>query len=357
MINYLNLGADKQLNEIVMAGSHDAAITQGSANAQTQDLDIYDQAAAGVRIFDIRITGAVVKKGGESDVLALKAYHGPGGKSTKTGVDLRTGESTDMKVKSLSGGTYGMTLSKILADASKFVQKETSEFLILKFDKCDNWGLIAEACVEMLGDRICKLRGNLNLRKLSELRGKVVVLFSEKGRQAVGWPDAAARGILAFQNLKSGGAFDRNFDGLQYFGKGGTSVAKPFGKTQQNVDNQAKLMKKGVRTSPDVMGMMYWTTTGVFESIKERNDAMWTKVKKDSLRKLWTQGLYESIQERIGATIDGKAHSNGPVLKAFMPNFVMVDFADEDKCETIFDLNTVASVDLTDAATVLAPIG
>ncbi len=353
MVTYYTLGSDKQLNEIVMAGSHDAAITQGSANAQTQDLDIHDQAMAGVRIFDIRITGTVVKKGGGGDVLALKAYHGPGGKSNKTGVDLRTGQATDMKVKSLSGGTYGMTLSKILNDASKFVQQQTEEFVILKFDKCDNWGLIAEACTDILGNRICTLPGNLNLRKLSELKGQVIVLFSEKGRKEVGWPDATKRGILAFQNLKSGGSFDRNFDGLQYFGKGGTSVARPFGKIGQNESKQAKLMKKGVRTSPDVMGMMYWTTTGVFESIKERDATMWTKVKKQSLRKLWTQGLYESITERIGAVIDGKAHANGPVLKAFMPNFVMIDFASEDKCETIFDLNTVASVDLTDVATVL----
>lgn len=353
MVTYYKLGSDKQLNEIVMAGSHDAAITQGSANAQTQDLDIFDQALAGVRIFDIRITGSVVKKGGGGEVLALKAYHGPGGKSTKSGVDLRTGQATDMKVKSLSGGTYGMTLSKILNDASKFVQTYREEFLILKFDKCDNWGMIAEACVDILGERICTLKGNLNLRKLSELKGQVIVLFPKKGLTELGWKEAHKRGILGFENLKSGGTFNPDFNGLQYFGKGGTSIAKPFGKIGQNVSKQAKLMKKGVRTSPDVMGMMYWTTTGVFESIKERDATMWTKVKKDSLRKLWTKGLYESISERIGAVLDGKAHCNGPVLKAFMPNFVMIDFASEDKCETIFDLNTVASVDLTDVATVL----
>jgi hypothetical protein len=262
-----------------------------------------------------------------------------------------------MKVKSLSGGTYGMTLTKLLADAARFVQQHTTEFLILKFDKCDNWGHIAQACVDMIDDHLFKQPGNLNRRRLSEVKGKVVVLFSEKGRQAVGWPNSAARGILAFQNLKSGGAFDRNFDGLQYFGKGGTSVVRPFGKTAQNIDKQRKLMKKGVGTGPDVMGMMYWTTTGIFESIRARNDRMWTKVKKQSLRKLWTQGLYESIQERMGAILDGTAHSSGPVLKAFMPNFVMIDFADADKCKTIYDLNTVASVDLTDVATVMAPLG
>jgi len=45
MIKYSELGADKRLNEIVMAGSHDAGITSGAANAKTQSLEcrtIYD---------------------------------------------------------------------------------------------------------------------------------------------------------------------------------------------------------------------------------------------------------------------------------------------------------------------------
>ena len=35
MIHYANLGLDKQLNQIVFAGSHDAGIDEGDANAQT----------------------------------------------------------------------------------------------------------------------------------------------------------------------------------------------------------------------------------------------------------------------------------------------------------------------------------
>eukprot|EP01032_Pedospumella_encystans_P024251 gene24251-27433_t len=85
MISYYDLGPDKKLNEVVMAGSHDAAVTMGDANTQTQDLDIFDQAVAGARLFDIRITGAVVKKGGADKVVALKAYHGKGPESKTTG--------------------------------------------------------------------------------------------------------------------------------------------------------------------------------------------------------------------------------------------------------------------------------
>ena len=52
MIKYADLGATKQLSEIVFAGSHEAGITSGGGNAQTQDLDIGGQARAGARSFD-----------------------------------------------------------------------------------------------------------------------------------------------------------------------------------------------------------------------------------------------------------------------------------------------------------------
>ncbi len=57
MIKYYDLGSNKQLNRIVMAGSHDAGMNRGANNVKTQSLDIYNQAKSGVRIFDIRITG------------------------------------------------------------------------------------------------------------------------------------------------------------------------------------------------------------------------------------------------------------------------------------------------------------
>jgi hypothetical protein len=342
MVTYYQLGGAKQLNEIVMAGSHDAAITQGSGNAQTQDLDIYRQAGAGVRIFDIRITGAIVKSGGAGDVGSLKAYHGTnlkvfGGKETV--VDLRSNQAGQMKIKPMKLGTYGIALSKILSDAAKFVQEETSEFLILKFDKCDNWPQIAQACVEVLGDNICKLRGNLNTRTLSELRGKVIVLFSVKGREATGWADAASRGILAFENMTGGGAYNRHFDGLQYFGKGGTNAfafwRSDKAKMKENMEKQAKLMQKGAATDPKVLGMMYWTSTGLRQSIESRNDFMWNDENLVKLNDLWAS--------RVPKNVDRTASSAGPLLKEFMPNFVMIDFASPERCEKIYDLNLLAS--------------
>ena len=60
MIKYIDLGKDIQLNQIVLAGSHDAGITEGGKNIKTQDLDILGQARSGVRFFDLRVVARTV---------------------------------------------------------------------------------------------------------------------------------------------------------------------------------------------------------------------------------------------------------------------------------------------------------
>ncbi|HTE40376.1 MAG TPA: hypothetical protein VK629_06095 [Steroidobacteraceae bacterium] len=355
MISYYELGPSKKLNEIVMAGSHDAGITAGGGNVKTQDLDIYDQAKAGVRVFDIRITGAIVKQGAAGPVVALKAYHGGSGKSKVEGTDLRTGQATNMKVKSMSlagvtTGEYGMTLSKILGDAQKFVRENASEFLILKFDKCHNWLQIAEACVSILGAAIYKNGGNLNKKTLRDLAGKVIVLFTAEGIEAVHHLYGVPQGIMAVQNIYGGkAAYSENYHGLQYFGKGGTKVTKPFKKQSQNVKKQSKIMAEAGGGNQNVMGMMYWTTTGIFESIKKRNNGMWAKPNVAKLQSMWDNGLNNAIMSRVNtvAKIDGFA--GGHIFKSFMPNIVMIDFADDEKCRQIFELNTTPVTFLVDA--------
>jgi hypothetical protein len=356
MITYYELGPNKRLNEIVMAGSHDAGITSGGGNVKTQDLDIYDQAKAGVRVFDVRITGAVVKQGAAGPVVALKAYHGGSTKSTVHGTDLRTGQATDMKVKSMSlagvtTGEYGMSLSKILNDAQKFVREQGTEFLILKFDKCHNWLQIAEACVNLLGDKIYKSGGNLNKKTLRDLQGKVIVLFTSEGIDAVHHLYGVPQGILGVKNLygKDGGVYSENYHGLQYFGKGGTSISKPFGKQKQNIKKQSKIQAAGGGGNQNVIGMMYWTTTGIFESIKKRNVGMWTKPNVAKLQNMWDNGLNNAIMSRVNAVAKIDGFAGGHIFKSYMPNIVMIDFADDDKCRQIFELNTTPVTFLVDA--------
>jgi len=315
-MRYIELGAHKQLNEIVFAGSHDAGITGGSRNEKTQSLDIAGQAAAGVRLFDLRIGAAASGSSNGTKTAELRAFHGGLKHEQKT--RLIGGQTQVIDRNKLKYGTWGLGLEGMLEDARRFVSgKHSSEFLILKFDKCSNWPLIAETCVRVLGPCIYTGTGNLNTKTLGQLA---------------------------------------LFDGMQYFGKGGTSVAKPFGKIGQNVSKQSKLMRAGGGEDPNVMGMMYWTTTGLFESIKDRNDTMWTATKVDALKNLWTSGLSESIESRLADYVDPTSHAYGTVLKAFMPNIVMIDFADPKKCQTIYALNQAAATSLTNAAQTVADI-
>jgi hypothetical protein len=76
------------------------------------------------------------------------------------------------------------------------------------------------------------------------------------------------------------------------------------------------------------------------ESIKDRNTGMWSPPNVARLKNMWEGGLESSIESRNNTfrKIDG--FDSGATLKAFMPNFVMIDFADADKCKHILELNT-----------------
>jgi len=363
MIQYSNLGSDKQLNEIVIAGSHDAGITSGGGNAQTQNLDIRAQAAAGIRMFDLRVaafsTGA--KTGGVKEV-GLHAFHADGSLQTK---ETKTRYVTDQdrvqdvtRVKLKYGqGAIGEGLGKMLADARGFVETYSSEFLILKFDKCSDWRLIAETCVDGLGDTIYTDGGNLNKKTLRDLAGKVIVVVTDMSEIPVGYRGAG--GILNIKNLygKNGpsGGYQEDYQGLQYFGKGGTSVNPKkmkwtqSGKIKENVEKQTVILDRKGDGNPDVMGMMYWTSTGLLENIKDRNKEMWKPKKVAALNRMWKSGLEDSINSRLTQAIDPTSYSSGGLLKAFMPNIVMIDFADPSKCQTIYELNFIAATSIIDA--------
>lgn len=354
MIKYAKLGSHLPLNELVMAGSHDAGITEGGKNAQTQDRDIFGQAIAGVRIFDVRVAAQVVKAPGGGKQVEIRAIHADkkvqvGGKFTGA-VGGVLGQK-DVKTTAIFGGmgTYGETLTKMLADARRFVTTFTSEFLILKFDKSSNWPVIAEACVGILGDCIYKGNGLLNTVEIGHLAGKVIVLFTPSGfREAMGAGYGNTRGILEVVNLYSTPAVGDGFVGMTYFGKGGTNPFKGWGKFKDNQKKQAKLMAKAGNSDPQVMGMMYWTTTGLKESIFKRDEKMWSTPNQQKLKALWAGGMKLNYTDRLGGT-DVQQPGHAQTLKAFMPNFVMIDFADPFKCKTIYELNEMSPTEMSRA--------
>jgi hypothetical protein len=358
----------------VFAGSHDAAVTGGDINVKTQSLDIAGQATCGVRLFDIRIGAEVVKSGDAGKVAQLKAYHGQGGTKSKPVIDLRTGTAQTMEVQKLWAGAFGLSLTKILTDAKNFVTVNPTEFLILKFDHCSNWSQIARACQDIVGlpdtagGRLYAL-GNLNIKRLRDLQGRVICAFAANGYKTLGATERL--GIAPITNLyKPPSGYRKDADGLQYWGKGGTNAlnGKGFeGKIKENVEKQSKILAKaatGIKAKrsllkpwkvtpgcsaadPDALGMMYWTTTGLKKSIEERNDAMWAAKNRVGLSSIWMEGLHSYVDEAVPANVDLGAPSAGATIKHFMPNVVMIDFASEEKCKHIFSLNSLAAVEIS----------
>lgn len=348
MAEYYRLGGGKQLNEIVMAGSHDAGITQGKGNAQTQDLNIYRQARAGVRLFDIRVAGAMHRRDGHNYV-KIRAFHGSPSEQEvhKRVVGLEGKRDVVQSVMKL--GTWGQSLVKMLRDAKKFVERKPDEFLILKFDKSYNPDLVAEQCEEELDDVIYKGAGNLNTKTLDELKGKVVVVFMESMWDQLRREFKDRKWALPIKNLFSGGSYDHEYDGLQYHGKGGTKLSTPGAKKsiRENVRKQIDRIQGGLAGNPNVMGMMYWTTTGLVGDIQARNEAMWKPKNRSKMARMWRAGLGVATVERLPANIDPADHAAGAFLKRFLPNFIMIDFANRDRCDEIFNLNYAAPTELT----------
>ncbi|HEX3623898.1 MAG TPA: hypothetical protein VH280_00580 [Verrucomicrobiae bacterium] len=350
---YKNLGGSKRLQEIVFAGSHDASITDKSDSAaQTQDLDVGGQADAGVRLFDIRILAKKDSGGGAS----LVGYHGSGGgKSTSQFASQHTGKTQNVTTNSkMSYGVTGEKLSKMLNQAKAFVEK-TGEFLIFKFDKSTNYKLIADYCIKLLGDNIYKPIG-LEFSKLSldNLSKKVVCVFNDKALKEMK-PYTTKDGILGFRSLKGKdgmGVYEKDYPGLQYYGKGGTAWWKVYQtnkmKMKDNEGIQKKMLLAMARQEDDfaanVLGMMYWTSTGFTSSIRDRNEnVMWGATGITRMGELWRQGLESSISTQLQRDQIKVLEFKGVKrMKAYFPNIIMIDFADEDKCKTIYDLNTVA---------------
>jgi hypothetical protein len=354
-IKYYDLGANLQLNQIVMAGTHDAGITMGDDNAKTQDLDIGGQANAGVRIFDLRV--AAYRHAGKA---VFETFHGPR-ETLKPFVKPRkidggTEKEYDLKLSRQLFGTRGEALDDILNQSLEFIGNNGTEFLLLKFDKCDNWQALADQIKLKLegSDTLFRYPINLNTATLEQLKGKIIPLFMKKGYDELDTKTQAYSGIMPIRNLyKTTNVYERTYSGIQYLGKGGTDInTSNFSeKITENLKKQSKIMKQGREgikhiISPDVapadpqlMGMAYWTTTGAFKSIKERDAEMWTDPNLERFYAMWKECLHSNLRMRLQAMRMNPNQLLACYLKRFIPNFIMIDFADSDRCKKIYQLN------------------
>ncbi len=73
---------------------------------------------------------------------------------------------------------------------------------------------------------------------------------------------------------------------------------------------------------------------------------MWDPPNIEKMKKLWVSGLSDIIEYRNPLTLPPNSPLVGPTRKRFMPNIVMIDFADQEKGQTIRDLNDLSTHDL-----------
>ncbi|EIL95462.1 hypothetical protein UUC_18224, partial [Rhodanobacter denitrificans] len=84
--------------------------------------------------------------------------------------------------------------------------------------------------------------------------------------------------------------------------------------------------------------------TGVVRSIKGRDKKAWTTSGKQQLKQLWTEGGYNYMSNSVPEAFPLDSHATN--FQIYLPNFVMVDFADENKGQTIYDLNRLSRADI-----------
>ena len=136
------------------------------------------QANADVRIFDIRI------------------------KATPIGMATYYGNAKLDPAEKHKRGAYGEGLDALLTDAKDFVENEgRKEFLILKFDKCKNYQTIARECLFILGKTLFTGTGSLNTKTLRELKGKVIIVFTQEGLNEIGSLYDSTHGVFGCKSL------------------------------------------------------------------------------------------------------------------------------------------------------------
>lgn len=388
-ITYYNQYKRRKLNEMILLGSHDAAIDTGGSNTKTQTQNILAQANDGARFFDLRV--AAFKTSFMGGKVELRSYH------DQTKIRSLTLRS-EMKVKDLGNTKYGgvkvhtnvlgvagFGLQAMLQDAMRFLSHgdTNNEFLMFKFDKSENWSLIYETCMNelyrtsFLYSTTSPTERVLNSKTLEQLKGRLLLLFPEDAFDELG-EEAKANGFLPWKNLYNKAAgkpkrYTSDYEGLQYYGKGGVSagVRGDSAKIDKNKLEQGYLMqgrgsfknkasgwkqKLGIEkpasgrhdgVNSDVIGLMYWTTTSSMTTVNsggilKRNVKMW----KDGPQ----QDMLEIALEHVPRSIEPMgAYGAAQVVKQFQPNIIMVDFVDSDKGKKVFALNQWSAAALAEA--------
>lgn len=318
-----DLSDTKLLRQIVMPGSHDAGV-YGTADTVLrspslvkkeyvvcQHSDFSKQALAGSRFFDCRV---FFRK------IAHKQYE------NVLGHFAREKQKTS---KEPAIGGYGGALEAVLKQALDFVAANATEFVILRFShtyhptECVNEIKQIIKSKPAYGNIVYKQPGNLAMKRIGDLRGKLIMVFDEKFHHHI----TPTEGVHRFCKYSEGVA---NIDGLATCGVFARSMDM---KTVH--DGAMKGVEKHLKYHPgDGAGhlhFVYWQQTA---GVLGEKDIFKTTTTAKQPGKQWSGGAHTNLDDLM-TELDGQRQSAGrlPI------NVLSHDFVTAQTCEKIIRLN------------------
>jgi hypothetical protein len=325
-----DLNDARLLRQIVMPGSHDAGVY---GTAQTvlrssalvkeryvvcQHSDFGMQALAGSRFFDCRVFLQTIPK---------KDRTSPDDKYKNV-----LGHFAREKVKGSkepSMGGYGGALGAVLGQALDFVVSNPSEFVILRFSHTYH----PKECMEQIKaviaskpaykNAVYKQPGNLAMKRVGDLRGKLIMVFDEKFNHHI----TPTEGIHRFSKYS---AAVQSIDGLATCGVFARSMdmAKVHDGMAKGVDEH---LKNHPGDGAGHLHFVYWQqTAGVFgeKDIYKTTSAARTDGK-------WTGGAHANLDDLVAELKERRKMS----ANRLPINVLSHDFVTADTCRKIIGLN------------------
>jgi hypothetical protein len=172
-MNHLN--PNDTLDQITMPGSHDAGVYEGgtssvkfapTSTSVAQYYQVYDQCwIAGSRFFDVRVQPF------SSVRMQLSS------KPVQQETELRA-LHLDQAIGAFGG--KGQPLDSMLNDVNRFLKDSPTEFVILRFSKCQNHDEIIERVQSLCGNRLFKKQGYLAQALVGDMEGHVIAAFDDE---------------------------------------------------------------------------------------------------------------------------------------------------------------------------------
>jgi hypothetical protein len=225
-------------------------------------------------------------------------------------------------------GGYGGSLSAVVRQALDFVTANTSEFVILRFSHTYHPNECMQEIKQIIArpgysNHVYKSSGNIAMKRIGELRGKVIMVFDEKFNHHI----TPAEGILRFSKFKEGTS---NIDGLSTCGVFASSrdLAEVYAGTMKGVENH---LRNHPGESAGHLHFVYWQQTA---GILGEKDVFKTTTAPREPGKQWRGGAHSNLGDLL-SQLKARRDQAGrlPV------NVVSHDFVTAETCEKIIRLN------------------